>query len=170
MVEVLEEEVEEEEVPTLAEYLAEMVQIERFAYTPMGTFGRLYYKEFSSYCVELPWKDNHPFISCIPIGLYPMKFGRFYKKDYPCWEINQVPNRSLIKIHIGNTMGDIEGCIAPGTELGVVDKLWAVLNSREAHKGFMSSMKGNKDRKMFINIHNLSVGTWSMPGYATVGG
>ena len=161
-----------EEVKTspVGDLLRQMVSLERFGYTPMGTFGRMRYKGYECYTVERPWENNAPYVSCVPTGIYPLKLGKFYGGGYPCYELEQVPNRTLIKIHRGNTMLDVKGCIVLGTKLGVIEKLWAVLNSRKAHDEFMVAMRDNPASKLYINIHNLDVGTWSMPGYATTGG
>jgi hypothetical protein len=153
--------------PSIKDCLREMVTVERFAYTPMGTFGRLRYKGFGCFTVEKPWANNAPYTSCIPTGIYPIKLGKFYHGAYSCYELDQVPNRTLIKIHRGNTMDDVKGCIAVGTALGVINKLWAVTNSRKAHDEFMAAMKENKAERLFINIHNLEVGAWGNPSYAT---
>jgi hypothetical protein len=63
--------------------------------------------------LELPWLENKPEISCIPPGLYPcarhesQKFGRV-------WMLQNVPARSAILIHAGNTIKDTQGCILAG--------------------------------------------------------
>lgn len=161
-----------EPIIEVKDLLNEMVTITRRGYFEMGTFGELEYKGFRCKTVELPWAANAPFISCITPGIYPIKLGRFFAKDYPCWELDQVPNRSLIKIHRANTMNDLKGCIGLGDEFGTVDKLWAVLNTIATHSKFMATMRehgADKADKMWINIKNLDTGTWSAPGYATVG-
>ena len=139
----------------------DMVNVQRFAYTPMGVFGTLVFRRFLCYTVERPWLNNAAFKSCIPPGIYPIKLGRFFKKGYPAYEINQVSNRSLIKIHVANTMDDVQGCIGVGSVLGVVDKKWAVLNSADTFAKFMEAMDGLEEG--YINIKNLDMGTWSAP-------
>ena len=44
--------------------------IERYESGDMGTFGALFAEGFTCYTGELPWRDNKPEISCIPVGLY----------------------------------------------------------------------------------------------------
>lgn len=64
--------------------------------------------------LELPWKQNKKFISCIPEGQYDVIYpysGTRFKNVF--W-IDKVPNRSGILIHIGNYTSQIEGCILPG--------------------------------------------------------
>ena len=64
-------------------------------------------------CVELPWLQNQPDISCIPTGTYEVikhvspKFG-------PCFWVQDVPNRSEILIHVANYTRQLRGCQAPG--------------------------------------------------------
>ncbi len=42
--------------------------LERFAYTPEGTLGRLALPERTIYTLKPPWRDNQVNISCIPEG------------------------------------------------------------------------------------------------------
>jgi hypothetical protein len=118
------------------------VLLERFAYTPVGTFGKFIFEEFQCYTVERPWLDNKPRESCIPEGVYPLKLGMYNRGGYPAYEVMDVPNRSLIKIHIGNTMDDIVGCIAPGKSLGFLERKWGVSSSKKAFQEFMRAMDG----------------------------
>lgn len=120
------------------------MQLVRFAYTPFGTFGRLSVPEFQCFTVERPWLNNVPRESCIPEGDYEMVLGRFNRGGYPAYELIGVPGRSLIKIHRGNTMDDVLGCIALGRSLGWVANKWAVISSRVAFGQFMGIMSGTE--------------------------
>ena len=109
------------------------VLIERVAYTPRGTFGRLVIRDpgkggnlLELWTVERPWLDNQARISCIPEGTYGLIPSRFYRGGYDAPEIRPVAGRSRILIHVGNTMDDVEGCVAVGLGLGVVRGQWAV--------------------------------------------
>lgn len=81
--------------------------------------------------LELPWRDNQKGISCIPAGEYKLspypssRFGEVYI-------VNDVPNRTGILIHTGNTADDIQGCILVGDSYGKLNGKKAVLNSRQA--------------------------------------
>lgn len=81
--------------------------------------------------LELPWCDNQKGISCIPAGEYKLspypssRFGEVYI-------VQDVPNRTGILIHTGNTADDIEGCILVGDSYGKLNGKKAVLNSRQA--------------------------------------
>lgn len=63
--------------------------------------------------LELPWKANQKQISCIPEGTYnivPHKSPKFGH----CLLVKDVPDRSNILIHAGNTTKDTKGCLLPG--------------------------------------------------------
>ena len=120
------------------------VKLYRFAHTRSGTFGDLEVGGHRFFTVEKPWAGNEPFVSCIQAGRYDMALGRYHRGGYPAFELLDVPGRSAIKIHIGNTPGDVSGCIAIGGKLGFIDKSLAVLNSRKAFKKFMALMSYNE--------------------------
>lgn len=65
--------------------------------------------------LELPWKGNKHFISCIPEGVYEWEKHVSPKHGRTIW-IKDVPNRSEILIHPGNLPEDSEGCILVGRE------------------------------------------------------
>lgn len=63
--------------------------------------------------LELPWKNNVVGISCIPAGIYRVtKFKSPSKGDV--FLLHDVPDRSMIEIHVANTVKDIQGCIGVG--------------------------------------------------------
>lgn len=90
-----------------------------------GTFGILRLPGFQCFTAELPWRDNHRKVSCIPSGTYRVqirqspRFGRIY-------EVRDIPGRSFVLIHSGNFAGDVskgwashvEGCILLGAKHG----------------------------------------------------
>ena len=129
-----------------------IIKLGRWAYTPMGTFGTLYFGDDHVYSIERPWADNKPFESCIPESIYEMKLGYFYKGEYPAYKLLDVPDRTLIKIHKGNKMTDVNGCIALGETLGCLYNYWAVKNSRLAYDRFMDWM--SNDKRAEIEIFN----------------
>jgi hypothetical protein len=129
------------------------LQLIRFAYTPMGTFGKLLFDEFSCFTVELPWRDNRPRVSCIPCGTYPLKRCMF-RSRYETFEILEVPNRWLIKIHIANAMDDLLGCVGLGYRLGCVRGLWAVQRSRAAFTDFMDMLESEDSGSIRVAFDN----------------
>lgn len=104
--------------------------LERFAYSPFGTFGRLKGYGMECFTVERPWDGNKSDVSCIPEGIYTCKRVDSPKFGPGMFEVQRVPHRSHVLIHWGNTMHDVEGCIALGAKLGELGGLWAVLGSR----------------------------------------
>lgn len=121
------------------------VFLERFAYVKgMGTFGTMTISSlpFSCFTVEQDWEDNKPELSCIPEGHYTLVRGRYNQGGYETFELRNVPGRSLIKIHRGNTMDDLLGCIAPGKKLGFMHGKWAVVGSTAAFAEFMAALDG----------------------------
>lgn len=106
-----------------------IVRLKRVRSGPDGTFGELYVggKQVCVTC-EDPWNDNKPGVSCIPAGGYwvgPHTGSRFKN----VWEVLDVPGRSAILIHNGNTIRDTQGCILVGAQFGELNGLPAVLYS-----------------------------------------
>lgn len=133
------------------------VLLERFAHTPMGVFGELTVGDFKCYTVERPWLDNKPRESCIPEGVYRLDLGMYNRGGYPAYEIMDVPDRSLIKMHIANNMNDVVGCVGFGSDLWYYEKLWSVSDSGGAMKKFMTAMDGEDGQ---IVIKSKQVYSW----------
>ena len=97
-----------------------------------GTFGVLTHND-EPICVtcEDPWDDNKTSVSCIPVGAYQVeKFSGTKFKDV--WEIKNVPSRSAILIHGGNTINDTHGCILVGRSFSHIGALPSVMQSQDA--------------------------------------
>jgi hypothetical protein len=93
----------------------------RFVNGPRVTLGVLKLDSKNSlYTLEDPWKNNEKNVSCIPLGHYicdhwrSAKFGETYK-------VMEVPDRTDILFHIGNTTLDTQGCILLGMDIGFVN-------------------------------------------------
>lgn len=99
--------------------------------TPTETFGILVGENGVPLCLMLeePWRNNEKNHSCIPAGTYNCIPNIGKKKG---WRLENVPGRSDILIHAGNTVMDTEGCILPGKSFGYVDDLPAVMESGSA--------------------------------------
>lgn len=85
--------------------------------------------------LELPWRFNDVGVSCIPEGIYSCwkakspKFG-------DCFYIADVPHRSGILIHAGNTVQDTRGCVLVGLDTSDV----GVIHSRLALQRCLSEL------------------------------
>lgn len=122
--------------------------IER-AYTDKGTFGQWYSDDGTRLCysVERPWRNNQPFVSCIPEGQYGLreydspKFGNVLILVNTDLGVGLYPGeaqRSAILIHAANMPSELQGCIAPGSYLTSMNGEWAVADSRRALKKVMA--------------------------------
>lgn len=106
-----------------------MILVLTRTYFPEGTNGKLECKgKHICYTIELPWKDNHVGVSCIPEGKY------FISKRYSAkfkWhlEVMDVQNRKYILFHPANyALTELRGCIGPvltlsGAGMGLQSKL-----------------------------------------------
>lgn len=128
----------------------------RFAYTPMGVFGR--WGTFQT--IEEVWRNNQPRISCIPTGVYVCERSVFHRGGYPTFEITGVPSRTLIKVHRANTVEDLLGCVGIGLSLGVLrvrdedsqemtHKL-AALSSRAGFDAWMETLLGINSFRLHV--------------------
>ena len=99
--------------------------------TPFGVFGRLITDAGNLWSLENPWEDNKPFVSCIPPGKYAIKPDTF-RDQYENVAVLDVPGRSAIEFHRGNTALDTSGCILPGMSIGCIGDQWAVTQSGDA--------------------------------------
>jgi len=140
-------------------------RLERFAYTPMGTFGRWQMEEFECYTVERPWALNLPRESCIPEGRYSIVLDTYNRGGYECLHILEVPGRSLIKVHAGNTMKDLLGCVAPGKDLGWVSGHWGVVGSKNTLAALLGrvhalreTVPGTINPSMFLEVDFINAG------------
>lgn len=95
-----------------------------------GTFGFISDSNANIICAtcELPWLNNETDKSCIPLGRYTV-IKHNSAKHPRTWELQNVPGRSGILIHNGNTDNDSLGCIIVGKSIGKINGQRAVLNS-----------------------------------------
>jgi hypothetical protein len=129
--------------------------IVRETYTDESVIGKLYLNgEFVSYTLELSWRNNEKSISCVPRGVYDCKI-RLAKnsasRNYDHLILEDVPNRSYILFHRGNSAKDSKGCILTGMMRG--DNI--IYQSTTAHALLMDKIiKGKLDRKIELVIKN----------------
>lgn len=116
-----------------------------------ATFGVLCINDSPEFVtLEDAWRDNERQISCIPVGRYKLKLHRSPRFGL-VYRVEDVPQRSDILIHAGNTHKDTHGCILLGMQFGKVGKDSAVLASRSALLQFMALM-GNAPEAQLIVI------------------
>lgn len=123
------------------ENIANLCRMKR---SDQGTRGILFFEDFNCPTLELPWRENHRNVSCIPAGDYKVKIRISPRYGQVYW-VTEVPNRSFILIHSGNWAGDVKkgykthvnGCILLGQRRGLLVGQWAVLNSRITVKRLM---------------------------------
>lgn len=108
------------------------VTITRKSDDRIQTLGILKSQDFQCFSLERPWKNNKPFISCIPKGTYTCKWTFSPKFLRYTYEIQNVQNRSGIRIHSANFYSQLLGCIALGNSYRDInyDGKMDVLNSR----------------------------------------
>ena len=107
-----------------------------------GTLGALKINKLP-FCVTLEPADrlNQISISSIPAQQYDVK--RIVSPTYgDCFEIMNVPGRTHILFHPGNTDDDTEGCILLAQYWGKLRGDLAVLNSGATYRKFMAMMEG----------------------------
>ena len=115
-----------------------------------GTFGALTI-DGTPFSVDLEPSnmDNKKFLSCIPEGRYmirPIVSPKFGKT----WEVVDVPDRENIMFHAGNWAFNTDGCIILAQHFGKLHGRWAVLNSGNTFKAFLSTMDGEKEAELTI--------------------
>ena len=83
-------------------------------YLPAATNGKILYQDrLMMYSIELPWKNNHTRVSCIPEGTYEL-VKRWSPKFNRHLQVLNVPKRNSILIHPANeALHELKGCIAP---------------------------------------------------------
>ncbi len=90
--------------------------------------------------MELPWKNNMPNVSCIPVGEYDcVKVGASISIPYSHVSITNVKGRSGVCIHKANFVRQLRGCVAIGDKHVDIDKdnLLDVTNSGKAFEVLM---------------------------------
>ena len=133
---------------------------------PDGTFGKLILPTGDTslwwYTAEEEWQQNKPSVSCIPLGRYPLVRTIYQRHQMPTFEVANVPGRSRILIHPGNTEEDTQGCILIGMALGFVTvtrdedtgltkvRKQAVIESQRAFADFMAAMVSVTDAELRV--------------------
>ena len=118
-----------------------------------GCFGDLYDENNEHICftLERNYANNEPNISSVPPGDYELRLFNS-KKHGQCLVLvnenlgvhvfkNAKCIRHSILFHPANNAVQLQGCIAPGMDVGVVNGHWGVINSKEAMAEVMKAFK-----------------------------
>ncbi|MCW5591069.1 MAG: hypothetical protein KIS74_03120 [Burkholderiales bacterium] len=92
------------------------------------------------FTLELPWRENQPQVSCIPIGSWTCR-----RVVSPRWGETfdiKVPGRSLIRFHWGNTEDDTLGCVLTARTFDPVKGINGAVDSKQAFGELMATLKG----------------------------
>ena len=126
--------------------------LERFCDSEdMGVFGRLLKNGVQiAYTCEQTWRDNQPFVSCVPAGRYDLaayqsqKYGKTYALHNPAIGVGVhegEAQRYACLIHSANLGAELRGCIALGSGIGCVNGFWAIINSARTTQDFLRQIK-----------------------------
>jgi hypothetical protein len=116
-----------------------------------GTFGVLRTEEKVPFAVtlELPWKRNEAWVSCIPPGRYTCQ--RVHSPTFgETFEVTGVQGRSHILFHAGNTIEDTAGCILVAEEFGGTDLEPIIASSKRGYGEFMAKQAGVNEFELEI--------------------
>lgn len=137
---------------TNIEYLKMKILTLKTFSTENVTIGKLYYDdEFICHTIERPWLSNAVNESCVPEGEYLVKMTNSPKYG-PTYEVKNVPCRSHILFHKGNTTKDTRGCILPVSKIDVFEDYIGGYSSKSAYDRFMNLLRGESFR---LNIQRL---------------
>lgn len=122
---------------------------------PNGTFGIFKYQEIPfAVSYELPWLLNKRNVSCIPEGDY-LCTQHIRPDGKVVYDVNDVPDRTLIEIHIGNNKRDVKGCICPGEKYEPIGHELSVQESTHAMKELIGIIKPDSAFILKIREHEI---------------
>ena len=94
------------------------IYLERFYIGEDCTLGHIDLDVARLFVLEQPWRDNMHDASCIPPGKYLLR-PRTRQSGKVIIDVLDVPDRSYIEFHPGNTIRDTKGCLLPGLRWGL---------------------------------------------------
>lgn len=145
-----------------------MILLQRYSGNDESTLGLLFINgQFECYTIEKPDKHNQKRISRVPEGVYPLRYRKElteltqgYRNKYYrfTWhlEVQEVPYRDYIYLHIANSADDVDGCIglADGVNNNEIEKgrLYPSAQAFERVYKKISGILDNLDHEDFIPI------------------
>ena len=118
-------------------------KLTRVISTKQGTKGTFQLNGLAPllFSMENPWRDNVKVESCIPCGVYQCELVNSPRFG-PSYMVKDVPGRSHILFHAGNSPDDTDGCILLGKSADMdVPAMW-VGNSKPAMQHFRDTLQG----------------------------
>ena len=107
------------------------------------------------YTIELPWKENHTGVSCIPEGRYRL-IARYNPRFQWHLLVKDVPARKDILIHPANgALKELKGCIAPVSTMAGPGIGWQSKAAVGQLHDLVFPALG-RDEQVFLNIKILS--------------
>lgn len=103
-------------------------------------FGVLTVGLLRLFTVERPWVGNQNNVSCIPVGVYIVKWTKSPRLKRYTYEVRNVPKRSGIRIHSANFPKQVLGCLSLGMSRGSMDGQVGVFSSVTAVRKFEQYM------------------------------
>lgn len=130
-----------------------IVEITRLEESGEGTFGVLRVnKRVTCVTLEPPDVENARNVSSVPAQQY--RCARHVSRRFgETFALANVPGRSGVLFHPGNTAGDTQGCILLGRSFGAPDEGRRVQGSRNAFEDFMRLLKGHDAFHLTIHEH-----------------
>lgn len=129
--------------------MIKIVTLSRFFHGKSATVGALRVGDFKAYTIERPWMNNKINVSCIPTGVYVIRRGTFGRK-YENFELQKVPDRTAIEMHVANFAADVRGCIGLGDDYIASPQNVMVKNSKNTFTAFMAAMSGIEEAVLHI--------------------
>ncbi len=125
-----------------------VLTIKRFLKSEAGVYGTMVLEVddkpvYHCFSVERGDKDNVPWVSCVPAGVYLAHRGT-YKGRYEDLELDGVPGRSAIEGHIANKPTELNGCFAPNEMLRWEGDQIVGAVSGDALKKILASFDGDE--------------------------
>lgn len=126
----------------------------------IGRFGTIHINGRKFHSVEQAWRDNQPFKSCVPYGVY--KLVRYRSTRYhdlwalrnPDLGVGVYSGDSLryacLFTHIGNFPGNFVGCVGAGDSLGYIDGQLGVGNTGVTTRRVLALMDHEEDHTLII--------------------
>lgn len=102
---------------------------------------------FTSFTLELPWRNNQPRTSCIPAGFtYTAELLWSNAWHMELYEFLDVPGRGEVKIHPINYVDGLLGCVGLGKSLADIngDGHVDTTSSKETVRRFHEALAGHR--------------------------